>query len=241
MFEAASPTVRLTHLGFFSTKHCHPDFMSVRDVIQPHWYDLMRLIFRLVGVAVFRVRCGGRENIPASGGAMVLSNHQSHLDPPLIGLASNRRLNFLARDTLFHFAPLGWFIWSVNGIPIDREGSGLSGLKETLRRLKQGGAVVIFPEGTRSPNGQISPLKPGFSSLARRASVPLIPVGIAGAYEAWPRQNLFPRSKPVAIVFGPPLEPSVAAGYSDQELVAEIERRIRWCHQSAMDLLRAKC
>jgi 1-acyl-sn-glycerol-3-phosphate acyltransferase len=215
--------------------------MPVLELIQPHWYDFLRLIFRLIGVAVFHVRCAGRENVPASGGALVLSNHQSHLDPPLIGLASNRRLNFLARDTLFDFAPLGWFIWSVNGIPIDREGGGLSGLKATLKRLKQGGAVVIFPEGTRSPNGEIAPLKAGFSSLARRASVPLVPVGIAGAYEAWPRWRRFPRSSPVAIVFGPALEPSVAAGLNDIELVAEIERRIRCCHQSARELLRAKC
>ena len=239
MMEATNTAICVTHRSFFSTAQF--DFMSARDVIQPHWYDLMRLFFRLMGVAMFGVRCGGRENIPASGGALVLSNHQSHLDPPLIGMASNRRLNFLARDTLFHFAPLGWFIWSVNGIPIDREGSGLSGLKETLRRLKQGGAVVIFPEGTRSPDGEIAPLKPGFSSLARRANVPLVPVGIAGAYDAWPRQNSFPRFAPVAIVFGPPLEPSVAAGYSDQELVAEIERRIRCCHQSAREMLHAKC
>jgi len=215
--------------------------MSDRSLAKRLWYDWVRLVFRLLGVALFRVRCQGRQHVPASGGALVLSNHQSHLDPPLLGLACDRRLNFLARATLFHFAPLAWFIGSLNAIPIDREGMGLSGLKETLKRLRRGDAVVIFPEGTRTHDGQVAPLKLGFSAIARRANVPLVPVGIAGAYAAWPRRRLFPRPGPVAIVFGPPLEPSAAASYSDCELVAEIERRIRACHEQAAKLLRAKC
>jgi 1-acyl-sn-glycerol-3-phosphate acyltransferase len=211
--------------------------MHDRPLIRRLWYAWLQWVFRLLAVALFRVRCQGRENVPATGGALVLANHQSHLDPPLIGLACNRPLNFLARETLFDFAPLGWFIRSVNGIPIDREGSGLSGLKATLKRLREGGGVVIFPEGTRSRDGQIAPLKAGFSALARRANVPLVPVGIAGAFAAWPRRRNFPLPAPVAIVFGPPLEPAVAASYSDHELVAEIERRIRCCHQQAQELI----
>jgi 1-acyl-sn-glycerol-3-phosphate acyltransferase len=211
--------------------------MPERSLAKCLWYDSIQLAFRLLGVALFRVRCQGRENVPATGGALLLSNHQSHLDPPLIGLACDRRLNFLARDTLFRFAPLGWFIHSLNSIPIDREGSGLSGLRETLRRLRQGGLVLIFPEGTRSIDGHVAPLKPGFSALAKRADVALVPVGIEGAYAAWPRHHRFPRLGRIAVVFGPPLEPSAAAGYSDRELVAEVERRIRDCHAAARKLL----
>ena len=207
--------------------------MSDRPLIKLLWYIWLQLFFRLTAVALFRVRCQGRQNVPASGGALVLSNHQSHLDPPLIGLACDRPLNFLARDSLLHFAPLAWFIRSVGVIPIDREGTGLSGLKETLKRLRQGDAVVIFPEGTRSGDGEVAVLKAGFSALAKRALVPLVPVGIDGAYAAWPRRRLFPMPARIAIVFGPPLEPSVAASYSDRELVAEIERRIRACHEES--------
>ena len=212
--------------------------MSSRSLAKRLWYDWIRLVFRLLAVALFRIRCEGRQHVPATGGALVLSNHQSHLDPPLIGVASNRRLNYLARETLFRFAPFAWFIRSVGSIPIDREGSGLSGLKETLKRLRQGGAVVIFPEGTRSRDGEVAPLKPGFSALARRANVPLVPVGIEGAFAAWPRRRKFPLPAPIAIVFGPPLEPSVVASYTDRELVAEVERRIRVCHEAARELLR---
>jgi 1-acyl-sn-glycerol-3-phosphate acyltransferase len=215
--------------------------MSNRSLAKRLWYDWVRMVFRLLAVALFRIRCQGREHVPAHGGTLVLSNHQSHLDPPLIGMACDRRLNFLARDTLFRFAPLAWFISSLNAIPIDREGMGLSGLKETLKRLRQGDAVVIFPEGTRCQDGEVAALKSGFSALARRAKVPLVPVGIEGAYAAWPRWRRFPRLAPVAIVFGPPLEPSAAASYNDRELVAEIERRIRACHEAARKLLRANC
>jgi 1-acyl-sn-glycerol-3-phosphate acyltransferase len=215
--------------------------MSDRPLLNRLWYRWLQLVFQLLAVALFRVRCQGRKNVPASGGALVLSNHQSHLDPPLIGLSCERPLNFMARDSLFHFAPLAWFMRSVGAFPIDRDGTGLSGLRETLKRLRHGDAVVIFPEGTRSRDGEVAPLKAGFAALAKRSRVPLVPVGIEGAFAAWPRRRLFPLPAPVVIVFGPPLEASVAAGYSDRELVAEVERRIRACHEEARNLLRAKC
>ena len=92
----------------------------------------------------------------------MLSNHQSHLDPVLVGLASDQRLNYLARDTLFGFAPFRWLINSLDAIPIDREGLGLGGLKETLKRLKRGESVLMFPEGTRTRDGEVGRLRPGF-------------------------------------------------------------------------------
>jgi 1-acyl-sn-glycerol-3-phosphate acyltransferase len=151
----------------------------------------------------------------------------------LVGLSLRRRLNFLARETLFGFAPFRWLILSLDAIPIDREGVGLSGLKETLRRLKRGEMVLIFPEGTRSRDGEVGSLKPGFVSLARRGNVRLLPVGIDGAFEAWPRTNPFPRSATINIQFGAPMEPNEVKPLNDEELIAEIERRIRCCHAQA--------
>lgn len=161
---------------------------------------------------------------------MVLSNHQSHFDPVLIGLACDRRLNYLARDTLFGFAPFRWLIQSLDAIPIDREGLGLAGLKETLRRLRAGELVLIFPEGTRTRDGEVASLKPGFSALARRANVALLPVAIEGAFEAWPRRRLLPRTATIHIQFGEPLSSEAAAAYDERQLVAEMERRVRTCH-----------
>ena len=118
---------------------------------------------------------------------LVVSNHQSHLDPPLVGVACPRRLNCLARETLFHFAPFRWLINSLDAIPIDREGLGLAGIKESLRRLKRGEMVTIFPEGTRTGDGEIGPFLPGFTALAVRGKAAILPVAIEGAFVAWPR------------------------------------------------------
>ena len=148
---------------------------------------------RLAAVAVFKIRCFGRELVPQSGGGLVLSNHQSNLDPVLIGLACERRLNYVARTTLFRSAAFRWMVAALDAIPIDREGGGLGGLKETLKRLKRGEMVLLFPEGTRTPDGEVHAIKPGFCAIARRAAVPLVPVALDGAFDAWPRQRRFPR------------------------------------------------
>jgi 1-acyl-sn-glycerol-3-phosphate acyltransferase len=196
-------------------------------------YDLSRLAARLVGVALFQIRCQGRRNFPRCDGALVCSNHQSYLDPVLVGLACDRRLNYLARQTLFDFRLLGGLIRWYDAIPIQRDGLGLSGLKETLRRLRRGELVLVFPEGRRSNDGQVARLKPGFCALARRAKVPLISVGIDGAFDAWPRDRRWPRLVPIGIHVGPPLWPSDFLSLSDAELVSLVEQRIRGCHQAA--------
>src|SRR5262249_14976904 len=139
--------------------------MSQRSLAKRAWYQFLHVACRVLGVAVYHIRCRGRGLVPKTGGVLVLSSHQSHFDPGLIGLACDRRLNYLARDTLFRFAPFRWLIKSLDAIPIDREGLGLGGLKETLKRLKREEMVLIFPEGTRTRDGEISPLKPGFCAL----------------------------------------------------------------------------
>jgi 1-acyl-sn-glycerol-3-phosphate acyltransferase len=178
---------------------------------------------------LFRIRCRDRQYVPASGGALVLANHQSYLDPMLMGLACDRRLNFMARETLFRYAPFRWLIRSLDAIPLDRDGLGLSGLKETLRRVRAGEIVVIFPEGTRSHDGEIQPLKGGFAALARRARVPLVPVAIEGAFQCWPRTRPIPFPGRIDMQFGPPMHPDEIAKLDDRELMREVEHRLRAC------------
>jgi 1-acyl-sn-glycerol-3-phosphate acyltransferase len=148
-------------------------------------------------------------------------------------MAFTRRLNYLARKTLFRFGPFGWLIDLVDAIPIDRDGMGLAGLKETLRRLKRGEMVLIFPEGTRSQDGEISPLLPGFVALARRSRAPLLPVGVDGAFEAWPRKAIFPRPATIHVCFGEPISADRIRALSDEELIAEVEARLRACQAEA--------
>ena len=194
---------------------------------------MTRVLARLVGVILFRIRCQGREHFPRAGGALICANHQSFFDPVLVGLACDRRVNYLARESLFHFGPFGWLIRWYDAIPIQREGMGIGGLKESLRRLKQGEMVLIFPEGTRTMDGQVKRLQPGFCALARRAKVPLVPVGIDGAFDAWPRGQSLPGWAVIHLDIGQPLEFEDFETMSDGQLVEELQHRITTCHAAA--------
>ena len=200
--------------------------MAQRSLPKRLWYDFLRIFCRIFGVAVFRIRVFGREHVPADGAVLVLSNHQSHLDPVLVGLSCDRRMNSLARDTLFGFAPFRWLINSLDAIPLDREGIGLGGLKESLKRLKAGEMLLIFPEGTRTRDGEVGKLKPGFLALARRSKATLLPVAIEGAYSAWPRKNLLPHPAVIHIQLGAAICPAEFSDWDDERLLAEIDRRI---------------
>lgn len=201
-------------------------------------YGVCQIATRLLGTLLFRVRVVGRENVPPTDGGLVCANHQSYFDPVLVGLAIDRRLNYLARDTLFRNPLFKWLIDFLDAIPIDREGGGLAGLRETLRRLKQEELVLIFPEGTRTRNGDLQPLKPGFCAVARRSRRPLIPVGFDGAYQAWPRSSPLPTLSTLAVVIGEPISPELVASLSDQELVAELQARMAGCFAKARELRR---
>jgi 1-acyl-sn-glycerol-3-phosphate acyltransferase len=207
--------------------------MSQRSALKIAWYNGLRVVCRLAAVGVFRLRCLGREHIPQTGGALVVANHQSQLDPIVVGLVFNRRLNYLARKSLFRFAPFRWLIESLDAIPIDREGTGLGGLKETLRRLKQGEMVLIFPEGTRTTDGNVQPFKPGFTTVARRAKVPILPLAIEGPFQSFPRNARLPRPVPLQVEIGPPIPPEEIERLGERELGEEVERRVRQCHQAA--------
>jgi 1-acyl-sn-glycerol-3-phosphate acyltransferase len=194
------------------------------------WYDLVRRTIHVGGVLAYGLRHSGRRNIPQSGPVLVVSNHQSHFDPPLVGAGCPRRMNYLARETLFDIAPLGWLIRSLDAIPIDREGLGLAGMRESLRRLKRGEMVLIFPEGTRTRDGRIAPFQPGFTALAARSGAAILPVAIEGAYAAWPRWRKLPGPGTIHVQYGLPLGPGEITGRPERELVTEVEQRVRQCH-----------
>lgn len=192
-------------------------------------YSALRIFCRLVGVTCFGFRCFGRSRMPVTGAVLVCANHQSFFDPVLVGMTFDRRLNYLARKTLFDTPFLRGLIEFLDAIPLDREGLGMQGLKECLRRLRQGEVVLIFPEGTRTRTGSLGPLQPGFTMLARRGEVSILPVGIDGAFQAWPRHARFPRPSRIRVCVGPALSPDVIARYDDAQLLAEVERRMRSC------------
>jgi 1-acyl-sn-glycerol-3-phosphate acyltransferase len=194
------------------------------------WYEFLRIPVKLIAVLGYRVRYTGMHNIPATGGVLVVSNHQSHFDPPLVGLGCRRPMNYLARSSLFRFGPFRWLIRSLNAIPIEREGIGLGGIKESLKRLKRGEMVAIFPEGRRTKDGQIGPFLPGFTTLAVRAKAAILPAAIEGAFAVWPRWRTLPRLGPIHVRYGEPILPQEFDGWDERELLAEVERRVRECH-----------
>ena len=203
--------------------------MRRRSQIQRMWYGVAKSMVRVSVSIAFRTRYSGSANVPRTGGALLVSNHQSHLDPMLVGMGSRRRMNYVARKTLFQFGPFGWLLRSVDAIPIDRDGFGLGGIKESLRRLKNGEMVLIFPEGTRSADGEIAPFRPGFTTLAVRSGAAILPAAVDGAFQVWPRSKKFPGLGRIRVHYGKMMTPDDIAGRSDRELVAEVERRVREC------------
>lgn len=186
-------------------------------------------------------RATGGHHVPRSGPVLLLANHQSHFDPVLVELASPRKLRFLARSTLFTNPVLRRVIHHFGAVPIDR-GYGREGLHETLGLLNDGQAVLMFPEGERTHTGVIQPSKPGVSLLLKKASCPVVPVGIAGAFDAWPRQRSLPTPDPlmlpsegraISLAFGPPFEASHFHGRDRATMLAEIDAAIAVAHTEA--------
>lgn len=199
------------------------------------WYQLTQLMAGSFFRVWFRLRREGHHRPPASGPMVVASNHASHLDPVLIGTMLPRQICYLARETLFR-GVLGPLIRSYDSVPIDREGSGLSGIRAILKRLKMNDAVLLFPEGTRTRDGRLQPMQPGFIALVRRGKATLAPVGISGSFEAMPRGVLLPRPAKIGLVYGDPIPPERMAGLSDEELLELVRTEIAACCQRAAEL-----
>jgi 1-acyl-sn-glycerol-3-phosphate acyltransferase len=196
------------------------------------WYRTVQWFFSTLLASTYGLRATGRENIPARGAAMLVSNHLSHLDVLVLGILLDRPLNYVARSTLFFF-PLGPFIRSLGAFPIQRDGIGAQGLKETLRRLKRGGIVNLFPEGTRTSDGELAELKSGIALLATKAGVPILPAAVAGTFEAWPRSRILPTPHPIHVHFGPPIPAEQVKSLGPEALTALIRERILECQSIA--------
>lgn len=204
--------------------------------IKRRFYDLVRVTGCPTAAVLWSLRVRGQANVPRNGPVLVLANHQSFFDPLFIGLATTRRLTFLARETLFKHPVFSKIISLLDAFPIDQEGLGRNGLRRTLETLQTGRAVLVFPEGERTWDGKFQPLKAGVSLLLSRFDCPILPVGIAGAFDSWPRTRAAPKVSPIlstprpgsiAISFGPVVRTSEIAKLARPQQLEKIGELIR--------------
>jgi 1-acyl-sn-glycerol-3-phosphate acyltransferase len=172
-----------------------------------------RTAYNLVGIELsfHRIRIEGRENVP-DGGCLIVSNHVSFMDPTTVGWAVEREIHYLARKSLFKPPFWSWFLPICNVLPIDQDSHDISGLRRIIRMLKEGHAVLLFPEGTRSADGTIQPAAPGAGLIALKAGVPILPVRVFGTYESLSRHTKRLRFHPIRVVIGQPYLPTVPEG-----------------------------
>lgn len=187
-----------------------------RTWAQAMFYDRSRAMVDLAYRLAFSMQIEGRQHIPRTGPVLALANHQSHLDPPLMGaVAGNRGMAAVARESLLENPFFGWWVTSYKSIPIRRGAGDTSAIRKILEVLKSGEYVAMFPEGTRSRDGLMQPLERGVTLLLRKADCLVVPVGIEGTGLAWPRGKPMPR-----VWARPKVQVCVGEGIPSSELLA---------------------
>ena len=169
------------------------------------WYLLGYSLSKAIAKTFFNYRVIGAENMIGEGPCIIAANHCSYLDPPLVGVACKRAIHYLARKSLLDVPILGSILPELNVIPVDQKNADRSALMGAIRVVKNGGAVLIFPEGSRSPDGQLQPPQPGIGMIAAKTGAPIVPVRIFGSFEALPKSRRRISCFGVTAVVGAPL------------------------------------
>lgn len=169
-------------------------------------YYLTWSAYRLLFATYFRWRVFGAENVPLRGPVILAANHASFLDPPLVGCGIHRGINFLGRESLFRIPFFGWYLRQLNSVPLDRDGASAKGLKTILERLLAGGGIILFPEGTRTLDGNLQPARSGVGLTVIKSESPVVPVRVFGTFEAYSRHMRIPRPRRVQVVYGQPMD-----------------------------------
>jgi len=169
------------------------------------WYFIGWSIFRVWFRIRLNVKVYGRENVPAKGPFIFASNHASYLDPILLGTSIYRSLNYMAREELFEKGFLAWALPKVQAFPLKRGAGDPGAIRQALRLLKTGKPLVIFPEGTRSEDGQLHRGKPGIGFIVAKSHVPVLPAYIEGSFEALPKGVKTLKRNVVRVYIGKPM------------------------------------
>lgn len=185
------------------------NFVPVSSEKPSGFYRLCLYLVRLTAWLLLRLsknKISGRENIPKTGGFIFASNHASHLDPPVLAVASPRQLTYLAKIELFKNPVFARLIKSLGAFPIQRGKGDMKAIETAASFLKAGHALVVFPEGTRTLTGKIGRIRFGAARLAILANAPIVPAYISGTYKAWPKHGKI-KSGNVTVKIGNPIQP----------------------------------
>lgn len=205
-----------------------------RSRIAVIWWDAWRAFVQLIIHLCFGLRVSGRERVPRTGPLLYLSNHQSFLDPVINGAAvKDRPFRPFARETLFR-GPFGWLIRTLGALPVAGKGGDKSVMRAALSELAEGRCVLVYPEGTRTADGALRPFKSGIAILLRRSRATIVPMGIEGAFEAWPRHSSRPRwRRAIEVEVGDPID--------RDELLADGVPAAMLRLEACIDELRRRC
>jgi 1-acyl-sn-glycerol-3-phosphate acyltransferase len=178
------------------------------------WYWLVCVVVRLFLRIGHRLEIHNPENVPTVGGCIIASNHVSYLDPPVIAVGIKHRVvHFMARDTLFSTPFVGWFLTSVQALSMDRTRGDVGALRKGIHLLKSGKVLGLFPEGTRSPNGEMQSAKGGIGFLIAKAAVPIVPAHVDGSFQAFSKSAKRIKRGKSRVFYGKPIEPAEFASF----------------------------
>jgi 1-acyl-sn-glycerol-3-phosphate acyltransferase len=199
-----------------------------RDASSRFVYWLSRGLFAIWMKLWLRLEVHGSSNVPAEGGCLVAANHASFLDPPMIACAvPHRMVQFLARDTLFRFKPFAWWLHTVGVLPLSRERGDVGALKRSIQILKNGECLGLFPEGTRTTDGELQVAKGGVGFLIAKAGVPVVPVYLDGTFKAHPRHATWVKPVKCRVFIGPAISPETFAALgTDRDVYDKIGRLV---------------
>lgn len=196
------------------------------------------LTLQLTLAVLFGYRRHGIRRVPRQGPLLVVSNHQSYLDSVAVGTALYPRVaTHLARSGLFKFGPFGRMISTFSAVPIREEEGDLGAIRTVIERLKMGDAVIMYPEGSRSHNGEVQSFRRGATLIAKKSGCTVLPVAVDGGFEIWPRSRAKPRlfRGPLRVLIGTPISADVLLASGQDAGLARLESEVRSLHKRLRD------
>ena len=196
-------------------------------------YFIFRNLAKIVARVFFRMRVVGRENMVEDGPLILAVNHASFFDPPLAGICSRRAVYYLARKTLMKWPFFGPLFPDMNVIPVERDGNDMSALRDVIKKVKEGNGVILFPEGTRSKDGQLQPARAGIGFVIAKTGAPVLPMRIFGSYDAFPKGAKRLRFTKITVAIGKPIR------FSPEELANANRETYQLLSNRVMDAIAA--